>query len=247
MATSREQLMAFIDGELTPGDERKVIAEIAANPDFAAYVEEQRNLRLRLAEDFAPALTQPVPERFERMILHNAPTRSAAMSNLFRQLFAPIRRRQLWIPAGAAVAGIAIGIGISGLFGAGAALHDRDGALIAGGGLARLLSTGLAGDRNPDAPGRIGLTFIDNAGDYCRTFQTSGNGGNVLAGVACHERNTWRVVATAAVKSSVNGQFRPAAASLPDSLRGAVNDMISGQPLNAAAERTARDRNWNRP
>jgi hypothetical protein len=246
MAVSREKVMAYVDAELSAEEERKIAQEIAADPALNSWVNEQRALRARLAADFAPVLAAPVPERFERLIL-DVPARRKKLefAGVFRR-FWPIRPgARSWIPAGAVAAGIAIGIGISGFFGSETLLQNHGGRLVAAGDLARALSTQLAANQNPSAPLRVVVSFVNKAGAYCRSFQTS-EAGNGLAGVACRGDGEWRIIATAATEPAAPGQFRQAAASLPDSLRAVINDTISGSPLNAEAQRAAAARGWAR-
>ena len=115
MAASRETLMAFVDGELTPEEERRVAAEIATNSALAAYVEEQRALRAKLSADFVPVLAAPVPEQFEHMIL-NAPRQAKMPRKPFQRFFSRAGSLRIGIPLAAAAAGIAIGIGITSWF-----------------------------------------------------------------------------------------------------------------------------------
>ena len=246
MKISREHLMAYVDGELTAEEERKLAVEIAGDPVLAAYVEEQRAVKAQLTQDFAPILSAPIPDRFERMILDATPRKPVPRYGLFQRVLSGIRPAGAWILAGAIAAGVAIGIGISGLFPSGAMLQNRDGELVASGDLARVLSTQLAADQNASAPARVGISFVDKAGEFCRGFQTAGTGQNALAGVACRSGNSWRVVATAATETPPSGTFRQAAAALPNSLRDAIAGMIAGQPLNATGERDARAHNWTR-
>ncbi len=240
MATSRERLMAFVDGELPPEEERRVAAEIAGNSALAAWVEEQRALKARLSADFSPILAAPVPERFERMILDAPRPAKAPAANLLQRLLSFAGPVRLGIPLAAAAAGIAIGIGITNWFSGGAMIENANGTLVARGALAAALSTQLATDQSTV---RVPVSFVDHGGNLCRTFQTR-EARNAMAGIACREQGEWRIVATAATEPVNQGQFRQAAASMPESLRQAIGDMISGQPLNAAAERAARARNW---
>jgi len=243
---SLEQLMAFVDGELTAEEERKIAAEIAGDAALAAYVEEQRAVKAQLTRDFAPILSAPVPDHFERMILDATPRKPAPRHSLMQRFFPGIGSARVLIPAGALAAGVAIGIGISGLFPSGTMLQNRNGELLASGDLARVLSTQLAADQNTSAPARVGISFVDKAGEFCRSFQTDDTGQNALAGIACRVGDSWRVVATAATQSAPAGTFRQAAAALPNSLRDAITGMMAGQPLNATAEREARAHNWTR-
>jgi hypothetical protein len=245
MVISREHLMAFVDGELSAEEERKIAAEAVNDPVLSAYIEEQRAVKARLAQDFAPILSAPVPDRFERMILEAAPRNAPRQPTLMQRILPLLRPSSAWIPAAAVAAGVVIGIGISGLFSPAGMLQNRNGELLASGDLARVLSTQLAADQNAALPARVGVSFVDKAGTFCRSFQTAASGGNALAGIACRSGNAWRVVATAATQVSP-GTFRQAAASLPDSLRNAITAMIAGQPLNAIGERDARARNWTR-
>lgn len=242
MAASREKLMAFVDGELAPEEERRVAAEIAANPALAAYVEEQRALKARLAMDFSPVLSTPVPERFEQMILAAPRHANGPSANLFRRILSFAGSMRLGVPLAAAAAGIAIGIGITNWFSGGAMMENANGVLVARGELAAALSTQLAADQPPGRPLRVAVSFVNRDGNFCRSFQTS-DARNAMAGIACREQDEWRIVATAATQPLGPGQFRQAA-GMPENLRQAIGDMISGQPLNAAAERAARARNW---
>lgn len=244
MAVSREQVMAFIDGELTPNEEQWIEAEIARDATLRRYVGEQRELRRQLAADFAPMISAPVPEQVERMIVQVGPR--PVRRNIVAWLFAREAASRIWIPAGAVAAGIAIGIGFSGVAGGDGFIQARDGGLVASAGLARVLSSQLAADQNPAAPMRVGLTFVSNAGEYCRTFQAGANGGMPLAGIACRHADAWRIIATVPTKAADAGEFRQASSGLPDSLRDVANTTMAGQPLAADGERAARARNWLR-
>jgi hypothetical protein len=94
---------------------------------------------------------------------------------------------------------------------------------------------------------RVGLTFRSRSGNYCRTFALSGS--RSLAGLACREQEQWQLmnlVGTEAPGTAANGQnLRMAASNLPPALLQAVNDHISGEPLNAAAEAKARNSGWH--
>jgi hypothetical protein len=70
-----------------------------------------------------------------------------------------------------------------------------------------------------------------------------------MAGLACRDQEQWQVlnlVGTEGAGGPGNGQnLRMAASSLPPALLQAVNERISGEPLNAAAEAKARNDNWH--
>ena len=68
MTLTRETLMAFVDGELAPEEERRVAAEVAKDPSLSAYVEQQKELAAKLRTAFAPVLEAPIPARIERAV-----------------------------------------------------------------------------------------------------------------------------------------------------------------------------------
>jgi hypothetical protein len=175
------------------------------------------------------------------MTVHSASVRNTARApNFFHHALLAARNwePQVWIPAGAVAAGIAIGVFISGWFST-ALIQNSNGALIARGELADVLSARIAGEP-PGSSIRMGLSFADHQGNFCRIFEIA----NALSGIACHEQNRWKVVATEEPQPESTGQFRSTAPALPAGLQQAVNEMISGPPLNAAAERDARSHNW---
>src|SRR3546814_19947931 len=80
----------------------------------------------------------------------------------------------------------------------------------------------------------IGLSFRDGTGRYCRSFEGDG-----LAGIGCREGSRWTLERT------LRGETRPAyrqAAS--GDLAADAAAMMAGAPLDAAAERVARDKGW---
>ncbi|MET0272757.1 MAG: hypothetical protein ABW360_07175, partial [Phenylobacterium sp.] len=117
-------------------------------------------------------------------------------------------------------------------------LTSRDGVLVAHGELAEALSSGLATD-----PGviRVGLTFRTADGRYCRSFQSEMDH---LAGLACREDGRWTAMTTTTFEPAKAPDYRTAGSDTPAAVLAAVDELIAGEPLDAAAERAARDRNW---
>jgi hypothetical protein len=125
-----------------------------------------------------------------------------------------------------------------------APLVSSDGTLPVAGTLARALSEQLASNQPPGAPVQIGVSFRSHSGDYCRTFLVREQ--QPLAGLACHERGSWRVEALARSESASAGDYRAAASALAPAIAGTLDALIAGEPLDAAAEATARARGWQR-
>jgi hypothetical protein len=217
MAISSELLKDFIDGKLAGDEASRIAAQIANDPDLAAYVEDQRALKA--------ALESPAILWLER-VRERIATKSAS-----------------WSLALVMATGIGLGVLLAGSFGIATDLRSQDGALIAQGELAHVLSTSLAAE-----PGKTGMaagvaaSFWSKNGSFCRIFVTRGNAESALAGIACRERGAWRIAAMATMAPGNTPQLPLAA--LPASVRGVMDNLIVGQPLDLSAERQARNQDW---
>ncbi|HEV2531871.1 MAG TPA: anti-sigma factor, partial [Phenylobacterium sp.] len=116
-------------------------------------------------------------------------------------------------------------------------LVSANGDLVARGQLASALSTQLAAQ-----PGvvKVGLTLKTADGRYCRTFQSATDR---LAGLACRQDGRWVARTVTAWTPAAQGAYRTAGADTPPEVLAAV-DALAGQPLDATAERVARDKGW---
>jgi len=248
MTFSDEMLMAYVDRELDDAATAAIDAAIAQDAELAARVERQRRLRLSVHAAFEPVLHEPMPKR----LLDAASVAGATSQRVPRAAAAP--RRWTWFEWGAMAASVALGVFIGGAFigdarrgppvVAGADLVAQHGRLLARGALARALSEQLASTQRPDAPVRIGLTFVSAAGEYCRTFALEKG---ATAGLACSGAGEWRIQVIAQADRAVkSGEYRMAAAELPPAVLRAIEDRIQGGALDADAERAAQQRGWRR-
>ncbi|MGE3143591.1 MAG: anti-sigma factor, partial [Hyphomonadaceae bacterium] len=110
--------------------------------------------------------------------------------------------------------------------------------LVARGALARSLETKLAAD-TPGAV-RIGVSFRDQAGDFCRTFTLTHA---QTAGLACKSSDGWRVAMTTHAAAQTS-EMRMAGAETPPAIVAAIEASIAGEPFDAAAEARARAARW---
>ncbi|HXJ01800.1 MAG TPA: hypothetical protein VNH44_11290 [Micropepsaceae bacterium] len=244
MMVSKEMVMAFVDGELSSADALRVEREIATNPALARYVDEQRALKRHLETAFSPIVTAPVPHRLEATVM-DTPIISNETAQAPHASVRPLPFWRIGFPIGALAAGIAIGVlAMNSMIGANL-IANRNGGFVAAGGLAQALSTQLASEQaSPASPTRIGVSFVNKGGEFCRSF-TSDTGRNAaVAGIACRTAQDWRIEALAAMPAQDSRNFQPAAATMPDSVRTALNGIIAGAALDAQAEREARDRDW---
>ena len=223
--TLDERLLAYVDGELTGEELVKFEAEMAANPRLKDEVDKHRGLNARLAA-----------ARAERADMARAGAKGAKGQKGVRAPAAAARPRvQLsgWHWA-AILAGLAVGI--AGGLAAGLYAFPPTGPVVADGGV---LTT--AGDLNvaltnqligQKGPVTIGGTFRTAKGRYCRTFLSTPDR---LAGLACRQTDGW-VLQTATVLG--------AADVMPRAVLTAVDGLMVGAPLDEAAERAARAKDW---
>jgi hypothetical protein len=243
MTYSDEMLMAYVDRELDATTTASIDAAVARDPGLAARVERQRKLALAVHAAYEPILEEPMPKR-----LLDA-TSGAALAA------APARapRRWAWFEWSAMAASLALGVAIGAVFigergrgtpEGGADIIANQGQLLAQGALARALSDQLASTQKPDAPVRIGVTFVSKVGEYCRTFALERSS---AAGLACSSGTGWRIeVLAQSERSGKAPEYRAAAGALAPAVQRAMEERIQGSSLDAAAERAAQQSGWKR-
>jgi hypothetical protein len=222
MSDRLERMMAYIDGELAPSARRAFEAEMAADPALAADVAAHRDLAARLSDAYAPVLDEPVPLRLEL----------AAQTANDR---APRRRVVTWT---AVAASLVVGV-LAGRF----ALAPQPTVSVGVDIPAKMELARALDDQLSSQPGvvRIGLTFRDAAGRYCRTFQSPPDR---LAGLACRDGRDWRVETATAWSPGSDPQYRTAASATPPEVLAAVDRTLAGEAFDAAQEKAARDAGW---
>ncbi|WP_298743759.1 hypothetical protein [uncultured Brevundimonas sp.] len=205
-----------------------------------SFDDDDETLR-RLAREAFPLAPDPRDAALARRIMSSPPPQpwTARLAGRLGAALAP-RHAPVW--GALAAASFALGLSVAWLGQerepAGFALAP--GGALADAGLVRVLDAGLAADA-PDAGGRaVGLTFRDADGRWCRTFR-SGEAG--VAGLACRAGDGWRMEALAPFGAPA-GEVRTAAAETPAAVLAAVDALIAGAALDAAAEARARDAGW---
>jgi hypothetical protein len=255
MTIPDELLAAYVDGELEGAERVRVEQAMAEDAQLAQRVAQQRALRARLRGAFDGVLQEAAPQRRAQAAKLGAPSGPAQVIDLARvraerarrgsgQRIVKVRRFTI---AASLVVGLMAGALIQRLSAPGSATELHDGSLLARGALAHALNEQLAGAAPSGAEVRVGLTFRARSGNYCRTFALSGS--RPLVGLACREQEQWHVLNLVGAEGSSlagNGQnLRMVGSNLPPTLLQAVNDHISGEPLNAAAEVRARNNGWH--
>jgi hypothetical protein len=232
MDPTRETLSAFIDGELPPKEMERIAALLAARPDLDAWVRQQETLRAGMKSALSDLAAAPPPERLVR-IAQTAPI--SWRWRLAQAWQGTILRT--WIPAGATLAlGLLIGIGLV----PPGDIGSRGGQVVAQGALASALNGRLASDGGAGSGPRIGISFRDHDGRYCRSFDADGQ-----SGFACHGSRGWDIAMLAArPNAEASGPYRMAGSEMPDAIRAAIAARIQGEPFDMKAEKAARDRGW---
>lgn len=243
MTFSDETVMAYADGELDAATRAAVELAMASDSELARRVARQRGLRERLRREFDRALSEPVPERLLAAARGGAVAKPNT-SNVITLKRMPVRQ-WAWPQWGAIAASLVVGILIAPLLRrepVQGTLAMRDGKLVVSGALGRALTDQLAGTQPAEAPVRVGLSFRSRTGVYCRTFTLHEQ--SAVAGVACRDRDSWRIEALAATHPSGSGAYQPAASSMPPGVEQSVSELIVGDPLDAKAEAAARGKGW---
>lgn len=231
MQVDDEMLMAFVDGELDEIASARIERQAAEDPELRGRIEAQRRLRSRIAAHYAPVAEEPVPDRF-RALLENEVVDLASAR--------PKRRVAGWQNLGAIAASLVVGL-FAGQWlqlGGSGPVAVGEGGLVAQGDLAQVLDTQLASAPTAEAQARVGISFVSTEGQMCRTFESS-----ALTGLACRDDGRWRLVVTAPGNAAGQGEYRQAGSGSLIVMQTA-QDMMSGDPLDAAAERRLRDSGW---
>ncbi|WP_290593051.1 hypothetical protein [Arenimonas sp. SCN 70-307] len=241
MSIDDRTLMAYADGQLDAAEAARVEAAVAADPALAAALAGHRALAGALRDAYAPVLDEPVPAALQALLREpEAAANVASLADARARRAAPPRfGLPAWIGVAAA---LALGLGLGVLLGREdpALGLGPGGQMVARGEFARALEQGLASQPVGDVA--IGLSFRDDQGRWCRSFVRGGEA--PLAGLACRSASgDWQLPALGEASVS-GGDLRQAAADLPPSVLAEVDARLQGEPLDAEAERAARDDGW---
>ena len=230
MSVDPGTIAAFVDGELDDLTARRIEREAANDAALAAEIARHRALKAQLTAHYAPIAEEAVPERL-RALLAGADTVDASLS----ERCAAKRSRFEAIHWGALAASLVLGltIGLRPWLPAADVASDN-GVLVASGPLAAALDTRLASNQPADAAVRIGLSFRDNVGRYCRSFESA-----TIDGIGCRDGGRWQLEQTR--RGQALSDYRQASSGELNAMAAA---MMAGDPLDADAERTARNSGW---
>ncbi len=118
-----------------------------------------------------------------------------------------------------------------------APVEVQGGAIYPAGVVGEALDTQLA-SAGSSSDVRIGLTFRDQTGSVCRTFESAAS-----SGLACRDDGRWQLRGLFAAPEDSQSEYRMAAGSDPR-LLDMVDSTIAGEPFDAAKEAQAKQRGW---
>ena len=228
---SDEQFFAWLDGELEPAEAARVAAEVGANAELTLRAEQHRALQRQLKAPFDRLAQAAIPDRLREAV--------EADANVVEFPSPKTARTWLTLPQwGAMAATLAVGI-ITGTM-----LSPRQtspvivagGKMYAGAALGGALDTQLASAPGGDV--RIGVTFRDPSNAICRTFTDA-----TASGLACRQGKQWQLRGLFGAPEGQSGHYRMAAGMDPN-LAALVGSTMTGEPLDAAQEKAARDSGW---
>jgi hypothetical protein len=230
MKVDLEALIAFADGELSDDERAEVQRALDSDPALSAQLEQQRRLRAHIAAAFEPIAQEPPPAELVAAV--RAPVHVLSL--------APRRPRWGMREWGAMAASLAAGVVVGIAVLRPQPLVSTDNAtLVAAGPLQRALDSQLASDT--DKPVRIGLTYRNRDGAFCRTFAMNAAH---MQGLACRSGPQWRLEIVTRNAGAQNSDMRTAGTEIDPAILHVAEADMSGNAFDAAAERQARDAHW---
>lgn len=225
-------IAALVDGELDDLTAHRMNREAETDAALAAEITRQHALKALLTAHYAPIADEVVPERLRSLLAIDDKVDTSLVDRRDAR-----RARFTAIHWGAIAASLVLGltIGLRPWMPAADVATER-GTLIASGSLAKALDTQLASNQPSDAAVRIGLSFEDTTGRYCRSFESRN-----INGIGCREGGQWKLEHT--LQGQASTDYRQASS---DELAAAATAMMRHDALDAEGEQQARDAGWDR-
>jgi hypothetical protein len=243
-----EALSALLDGELTTEDAERLRQRIARHPALAARLAELEHADTAVRAAYRGVVDEPLPTEVLAMLARDrrAPVRGDVVDLATRSRPLPRKLAPLALAAGVALAvGIALGVLVAPRPPASAPLVAGAGPVERASALHDVLETEPSGSRRSLGAVTVEprLTFATAEGDFCRQIEVTGPDGTTTS-LACRRGSAWQiVVATFAAGAASSGVYRPASGPQP-AVDVVIDSLISGDPLDAEAERAAIARGW---
>lgn len=227
-----EALQAYLDGEADADTRARIEAARLLDPALDEAIRRDQRMRERLQEAFDGVLREPVPDALRRLV-------DAPVPRVRRTAPRTLRWRA---PAYALAASLVlVAAAIAFRLDGSAPWVRKDGALVARGRFAAVLDRSMSAA--PVDGVRVGLTFLDRGGRWCRSFDGVDGG---WQGLACREQGQWRVELLVQEPVST-GELRQAGAGMAPEVLAAIDARIKGEALDAGHERAVVASGWRLP
>lgn len=237
MTISDERLSAFLDAELPEAEMEAIRQALAENEQLAERLAELAMVDDLVARSATYIDTQPMPEAINQLLAKSPPA-SASQANATLIEFPLWRRARQLVQNNMAIAASVMLVMAVGAFQLLAPKPDHWQAV------AQLLETGPSGHQLMASDGsqfKARLSFTNQQGDYCRQFLVQGRAGSSEQ-IACRRQGKWQQVANQPVARMLEGNYQTASGASP--LDAQLDQMISGEPLDATAEAAAIAHQW---
>lgn len=270
MTVNEETMIAYLDGELSTEEMDRITGLVASLPGLAAKLEALRASDTRLAEQFAAVDQKPIRQDTLDLIKNfgagNAPTPSIDETNIVtfkprNRVVAAIAANISWGQAIAASIALFVGIGAGMQLTAPQNGDTSTYVTLQTAGLITpasplynvlentpSLTTATLAGANDTAATPV-MSFRAKEGTYCREF-TVISGPAHSRNVACRANNGWLIkiaVATAGagLAAPTGDGFVPASSAEDALMDNVILDLMVGDALDGALEKTLIDRGWN--
>ena len=236
-----EMITAWLDGEVSPQQREEIEQAVAASPQLGLRVARLSRMDLMLAPAYAETLKAPIPERFEKILSRpRVPGWNfSALRSVFGNLLDP---RPLGMAAAALVVGVVAGSLLLGNQAAKAGFETTaDGDLVANKEMAISLASLQSGGAVGPQAVRIKLSMVDEGGNYCRQFETTG-----ASGLACLDSGKWKIDTLSPAKgTAVHGdQYVMADGAVDPAIAGALERLGVKEVLDQSQETAAIAAGW---
>lgn len=248
---SDQDLIAFLSGELAMPQAEVLALALEQDLDLAQRLEKLDPMAQAVRDAFEPILALPVPAHLREAVLKRQAEASA--DNVVSFASAKMKReaRQFrWPQYAAMAASLVVGLvlGMQSQFGAVIGLADNKEAMVIASAdgpiiskqVAQLLSSqagGVVQEIKGVGSARASISFRDTQNHFCRQFSIDSQS-TATDGVACHNGGQWRVAAIG-TRAVEGGEIRTASGDAAPAVLAAVDALIEGDPMDAAAEKAA--------
>jgi hypothetical protein len=243
-----ELLSALLDGALTPDDAARLEQRLERELKLRARLDALERANTAVHDAYARVVDEPLPQGMLDLLGADAGRRDNVVPLAAKQ-------SQQWssLPLALAasialVIGVTIGVLLNPRYAASPLdLAANAGAVSRGTALYEVFERAPAAEARELSAGVTAtpvLTFSTASGDYCRELELASAQGATQM-LACRRDGDWRLVlASYSASTSPDGVYRPASGPSP-AIDAAIDELIEGAPLDAAAERELIDRGWS--